>query len=161
MEEKDPFNGRRSFCPVNFAVESLGDRWSLVILRDVMFWGLHTYGALLASDEGISTNILANRLAQLVSDGFLTRTPAPDDKRKDLFYATEKAIALLPMFVEMIAWSAQQDDWRTMDHGEATPEQFGLVEKCLTGSDRKDFIESMQKAIRAGKCVFEGVVRKS
>lgn len=160
MKGSVPLNGRRSFCPINFAVESLGDKWSLVILRDVVFWGLHTYGELLRSDEGISTNILADRLDQLTREGFLTRQPDLSDKRKDVFYATEKTVELLPLFVEMIAWSAKQDDWQTMDHRAATPEQHQLVTDCLNGSDRKRFIARLQKAVRDGKCVFDGVARK-
>lgn len=124
-----------------------------------MFWGMHTYGELLASDEGISTNILASRLDQLTADGFITRQPDPSDKRKDLFYATERAISLLPMFVEMIAWSAQQEEFLSMDHAAAVPAQHRLVDQCISGRDRRRFIESMQNAVRKGKCVFEGVER--
>src|SRR5216117_155764 len=75
--------GRRSDCPVNFAVEALGDKWSLVILRDIIFWGKHAYGEFLKSDERIATNILANRLEYLESEGLISKTHDPNDRRKE------------------------------------------------------------------------------
>ena len=79
----------RSDCPVNFAVEILGDKWSLVIMRDILFWGKRTYGDLLNRDEGIATNILAARLEYLEEQGLILRRPDPNDRRKEIFEATE------------------------------------------------------------------------
>ena len=151
-------NGRRSDCPVNFAVEELGDKWSLVILRDIIFWGKHTYGEFLRSDEKIATNILAGRLDYLVNEGLISRVPDPTDKRKDLFHATEKAIGLVPMFIEMIAWSAQNPDWQTMTHA-GTPAQIKFVTRAVTTKNKAKLIEEVQAIVRRGGCVFEGVVR--
>ena len=75
--------GRRSDCPINFAAEVLGDRWSLVILRDIVFWGKRTYGELMGSDESIATNVLASRLRHLETEGLIRRSADPDDRRKD------------------------------------------------------------------------------
>ena len=77
-------NGLRSDCPVNFAVETLGDKWSLVILRDMIFWGKKTYGEFLKSDEKIATNILAGRLEYLEKEGLITKARDQRDKRKDI-----------------------------------------------------------------------------
>ncbi|TQV85644.1 helix-turn-helix transcriptional regulator [Exilibacterium tricleocarpae] len=95
----------RSGCPINLTVELLGDRWSLVVLRDVMFGNRRTYGALLSgSDEKISSNLLADRLKKLVDAGMLTRHDDPTHKQKAIFSLTEKSIALVPVFVHLGAW---------------------------------------------------------
>ena len=156
---KDGLKGKRSDCPVNFAVETLGDKWSLVILRDIIFWGKHTYGEFLKSDEKIATNILANRLEYLEKEGLISKSPHPDDKRKDFYTVTEKGIALVPMFIEMITWSAQQEAWQTMDHCNATPEQVAFVQKAATTKNKSKLIEDVKRVVERGGCVFEGVVR--
>lgn len=95
----------RSGCPINLTVELLGDRWSLVVLRDIMFGNRRTYGALLAqSDEGISSNLLADRLKKLVDAGMLTKADDPSHKQKALYSLTEKSISLVPLFVHLGAW---------------------------------------------------------
>ncbi|MGH9949467.1 MAG: winged helix-turn-helix transcriptional regulator [Pyrinomonadaceae bacterium] len=150
--------GKRSDCPVNFAVETLGDKWSLVILRDIIFWGKHSYGEFLKSDEKIATNILANRLEYLENEGLITKSPDPHDKRKDIYNVTEKGIELVPMFIEMIAWSAKNETWQTMDHI-GTIEQFRFVEKTVKTKNKTKLIEDVKETVRRGECVFEGVER--
>ena len=156
---KDGLKGRRSDCPINFAVETFGDKWSLVILRDIIFWGKHTYGEFLKSDERIATNILANRLEYLEKDGLIEKSPHPGDRRKDYYSVTEKGIGLVPMLIEMIAWSAHQDTWQTMDHCDATPQQVAFVQKAATMKNKSKLVEDVKKTVREGKCVFEGVAR--
>ena len=155
----DGLKGRRSDCPVNFAVETLGDKWSLVILRDMIFWGKKTYGEFLKSDEKIATNILAGRLDYLEREGLITKKRDEKDKRKDIYSVTEKAVALVPMFIEMIAWSASDETWQTMEHGNATVDQHRFVEKTVTTKNKSKLIEEVKKAVRRGGCVFEGVER--
>lgn len=150
--------GRRSDCPVNFAVEALGDKWTLVILRDMIFWGKKTYGEFLKSDEKIATNILANRLAALESEGFIYKSPDPNDKRKDIYRVTEKGLSLVPMFIEMIAWSAQNEVWQSMTHN-GTPAQRSFVERTVTDKNKAKLIEEVKATVRRGGGVFEGVVR--
>ena len=157
----DGLKGRRSDCPVNFAVETLGDKWSLVILRDIIFWGKHSYGEFLRSDERIATNILANRLEYLEKEELIEKLPHPDDKRKDYYAVSEKGIALVPMFIEMIAWSAQQETWQTMDHCYATPQQVAFVQKAVTTKNKTKLNEDVKAIVRRGGCVFEGVERTS
>ena len=150
--------GRRSDCPVNFAVEALGDKWSLVILRDMIFWGKKTYGEFLKSDERIATNILADRLAYLEREGLISKSPDPADKRKDIYRVTEKGIALVPMFIEMIAWSASHPVWQSMTHN-GTPQQADFVMRCVTTKNKSRLIEKVMETVRRGGCVFEGVIR--
>jgi DNA-binding HxlR family transcriptional regulator len=152
--------GRRSDCPVNFAVEALGDKWSLVILRDMIFWGKKTYGEFLKSDEHIATNILADRLAYLEREGLISKSPDPSDKRKDIYLVTEKGIGLVPMFIEMIAWSACDEVWLSMTHA-GTPAQIKFVTRCVTTKNKNGLIEEVKKTVRGGGCVFEGVKRAS
>lgn len=99
----------RSHCPINFALETFGDKWSLLILRDIIFRGRKTYGEFLKSDEGFATNILASRLVLLEKEGILRKQPNRDDARKDLYELTEKGLDLIPLLFEMILWSAKYD----------------------------------------------------
>jgi DNA-binding HxlR family transcriptional regulator len=154
----DAHNGKRSDCPVNFAVETLGDKWSLVILRDMIFWGKHTYGEFLKSDERIATNILAGRLEYLENEGLITKAPHPSDKRKEFYNVTEKAIELVPMLIEMIVWSARQETWQTMEHS-GTIEQIRFVERAVKTQNKSKLIKEVSEIVRRGECVFEGVIR--
>jgi DNA-binding HxlR family transcriptional regulator len=86
----------RSHCSVNYGVEIFGDRWSLLIVRDIVFVGKKTYGEFLKSEEGIATNVLASRLAFLEEQGILSRAPSPADRRKDFYTLTEKGLDLIP-----------------------------------------------------------------
>jgi DNA-binding HxlR family transcriptional regulator len=101
--------GLRSHCPINFAVEAVGDKWSLLVVRDVAFSGKRTYGEFLASREGIATNVLASRLEQLEASGILARAPDPADRRRDQFRLTAKGLDLVPLLLQMAAWSERHD----------------------------------------------------
>lgn len=98
----------RSHCPVNYGLEAFGDRWALLILRDIVFRGKRTYGEFLKSEEGFATNILASRLTSLIDAGILRRE-AHEDGRKDTYSLTEKGLDLIPMIFEMVLWSAKYD----------------------------------------------------
>ena len=96
---------RRSGCPINLTLEQLGDRWSLIVIRDVMFGNKRTYGGLLAqSEEGIASNILADRLRRLTASGLLTRRADPVHRQKAIYSLTEAAIQLVPLLAHMGAW---------------------------------------------------------
>lgn len=150
--------GRRSDCPVNFAVEALGDKWTLVILRDMIFWGKKTFGEFLKSEEGIATNMLSNRLAALEGERLIYKSPDPLDKRKDVYRVTENGLSLVPMFIEMIAWSAQDEVWQSMTHN-GTPQQIEFVGRTVTEKNRAKLAEEVKAAVRRGGCIFEGVQR--
>ena len=97
----------RSYCPINLSLEIFGDSWTLLVLRDMMFGGKRHFRELLQSDEGISSNILADRLARLVEHGLLTKADDPTHKQKAIYSLTEKAIALLPVIVQIGAWGSR------------------------------------------------------
>ena len=95
----------RSGCPINLSVEVLGDKWSLVVLRDIMFGNFRSYRELHGNSlEGIATNILANRLKHLTAEGFLTAADDPTHKQRTIYSFTEKAIALVPVMAALSAW---------------------------------------------------------
>jgi DNA-binding HxlR family transcriptional regulator len=98
----------RSGCPINLSVEVLGDKWSLVVLRDMMFGNFRTYGELHGhSLEGIATNILASRLRRLEADGFITAAADPRHKQRTIYSLTEKAIALVPVMAALGSWGVR------------------------------------------------------
>jgi len=105
-----PLPKRRSGCPLNASVEMLGDRWSLLIIRDMMLRGSRTYKEFLECDEGIATNILAARLRKLVAHGIVTAEPDPSDGRKQIYLLTGKGIDLAPVLTEMVLWAAGHED---------------------------------------------------
>jgi DNA-binding HxlR family transcriptional regulator len=97
-------NAYRSGCPINLTLEVLGDKWSLLIIRDMIFAGKRHFRELLQSGEGISSNILTDRLNMLVSQGLLTRAADPRHKQKVVYSLTEKSIALVPVLVQIGIW---------------------------------------------------------
>ena len=99
---------RRSGCPINLTLEAFGDRWSLIILRDLMFGRERSFRALLSGNiEGIASNILADRLKRLSANGLLLRTGDPGHKQKVIYSLTEKAIALVPLMAVMGSWGVR------------------------------------------------------
>src|ERR1700730_3495197 len=93
---------QRSGCPINLSLEVFGDRWSLIILRDMMFGGRRHFRELLTqSEEGISSNILADRLKMLLDQGMMTKTNDPTHKQKAIYSMTEKAIAWVPAVAQL------------------------------------------------------------
>jgi len=99
----------RSSCPVTFALDRLGDKWSLLIVRDLMFRGRNTYGDFLNSGEGIATNVLADRLKCLEAEGIIEKSRDPDNRRRFLYTLTDKGYDLTPVLLEMMRWSIQHD----------------------------------------------------
>ena len=95
---------RRSDCPIHFALETFGDRWSLLIVRDLLLKSRSTYSEFLRGGERIATNILANRLEQLGAAGIVAR-----QESTGRYLLTEKGAELLPVLLEMIAWSGRHD----------------------------------------------------
>ena len=95
----------RSGCPINLTLEMLGDRWSLIVIRDMMFGSRRRYRDLLTnSEEGIASNILADRLKRLVAAGLVTRRDDPSHKQKAIYSLTESAIQLVPLLAHIGAW---------------------------------------------------------
>ena len=117
---------QRSTCPVSTSLDVLGDKWTLLILRDIVFAGKSTYGQFLQSAEKIATNVLADRLAVLESQGILTKAVAADKKSKFTYRLTEKGIDTVPMIVELVLWGARHAP---------TVVDPGLLEEIKTGKD--------------------------
>jgi DNA-binding HxlR family transcriptional regulator len=100
----------RSDCPISTALDIFGDKWSLLIVRDMMFKGMNTYGEFLNGGEKIATNILADRLMMLEAGGIIIKQKHPESKAKILYTLTPKGIDLIPSLVEIIAWSEKYHD---------------------------------------------------
>lgn len=100
---------RRSGCPISCSLDLLGDRWSLLVVRDMVFEGKRYFKDFLASGEGIASNILADRLQRLEAIDIITKQTDPDSGRQILYSLTEKGIALIPVLVELVCWGAHFD----------------------------------------------------
>jgi DNA-binding HxlR family transcriptional regulator len=100
---------RRSDCPIHFGLEAFGDPWSLLIVRDLMFKDRSTYTEFLRSEEGIATNVLADRLERLEQDGIVAAERDRTTGRAVHYQLTAKGVDLMPMMLEVIAWSAKYD----------------------------------------------------
>jgi DNA-binding HxlR family transcriptional regulator len=103
----------RSDCPISYTLDFVGDKWTLLILRDMMFAGKSAYGDFLQSDEKVATNILADRLNMLVLNGFITKTASAENKAKFVYNLTEKGISLLPVVIEMSIWGSKNNPFAT------------------------------------------------
>jgi DNA-binding HxlR family transcriptional regulator len=101
---------RRSGCPVSISLETLGDRWSLLIIRDLMVRGFRTFKEFEESDEGIATNILADRLRRLERNGIITSEAQKTDRRKGSYRLTEKGIDLAPVLLDLLIWGARHEE---------------------------------------------------
>lgn len=99
----------RSGCPVSISLEVLGDRWSLLIVRDLMIRGFRTYREFQQSGEGISTNILAQRLRKLETGGIITAEAEESDRRRVNYRLTEKGIDLAPVLLELLIWGSRHE----------------------------------------------------
>jgi DNA-binding HxlR family transcriptional regulator len=97
----------RSTCPVSTSLDVLGDKWTLLILRDIVFAGKSTYGQFLQLEEKMATNILADRLAVLESQGILTKAVAADKKSKFTYCLTGKGVDTIPIIIEFVLWGAK------------------------------------------------------
>lgn len=97
----------RSTCPISTALEVVGDRWTLLVVRDLMFAGKRHFREFLQSEEGISSNILSDRLASLVEAGILTKNENPTHAQKAIYSLTEKGLALLPVIIAISGWTQE------------------------------------------------------
>ena len=110
MAGKKPARHHRSGCPLNASVEMLGDRWSLLIIRDMMLSGYRSFNQFLRSYERIATNVLADRLRRLEKYAIVASAPDPADGRKRIYSLTPKGLGLAPVLTEMVLWAAAFED---------------------------------------------------
>lgn len=106
----------RSHCPINFALEHFGDKWSLLIIRDLMFKGKRHYNEFFESGERVSTSVLGDRLKSLEELGIIRKGEDQVKKSRIRYSLTAKGIALLPSMVELILWSAVFDPATAAEH---------------------------------------------
>lgn len=97
----------RSDCPISNALDYLGDRWTLLVIRDIAFFNKRSYNELLESSEGIATNILSSRLKSLEAGNIIKKEQNPSDGRRQIYSLTESGKDLIPILIEMILWSAK------------------------------------------------------
>jgi DNA-binding HxlR family transcriptional regulator len=122
IAERGMEEAHRSRCPINLTLEILGDKWSLLVLRDMIFGGKRRFRELLRLEEGIASNVLADRLKTLVAEDLLTKADDPTHKQKAIYSLTEKAIALVPVLAQIGAWGGK---WL------AVSEEMGVRAKLL------------------------------
>jgi DNA-binding HxlR family transcriptional regulator len=133
-----PPGAPRSHCPINFGLEIFGDKWTLLVLRDLLLLGKRSFKAFQASEEGIATNILADRLDRLARSGLITSERVAGDARQIRYEPTPAGRALLPVLIEMAYWGAKHD------RKTAAPKSFvrayekdraGLLRAIAAGAD--------------------------
>ena len=138
--------GRRSECPINYSLEMVGDPWSLLLIRDIVYFGKRTFGEFLRSDEGIARNILTSRLEQLQERGILTKSPHPDDGRKDMYTLTDRGLDLIPLLLAAADWGAE--------HAPSTDAPRSWIE--LVRARREELVQLIRETVRDGGSIFIG-----
>jgi DNA-binding HxlR family transcriptional regulator len=128
----------RSDCPISTALDIFGDKWSLLVIRDLMFKGKNTYGDFLLSEERIATNILSDRLSMLECAGIISKQKHPESKAKKLYTLTAKGIDLVPVLIEIVLWSEKHE----RVHPYAT--EFAQMVK----KDKEGFIKQIKKGVK-------------
>ncbi|KZN59822.1 hypothetical protein N473_02600 [Pseudoalteromonas luteoviolacea CPMOR-1] len=125
---------KRSDCPISNVLDIVGDKWSLLIIRDLMFFGKHSYSELQNSEEKMATNILSSRLEKLETHGLINKQPDKKDKRKKVYQLTASGIDLLPILLEMILWSAKHAPELTIPTQlveRAQSDKAGLIDELI------------------------------
>jgi DNA-binding HxlR family transcriptional regulator len=144
---------RRSGCPVSIGLEKLGDRWSLLIVRDLMVRGLHTFREFRNSGEGIATNVLASRLKKLEAAGIVSAEVDPADRRQVHYRLTEKGIALAPVLLELFVWAARHEqngapcEWIAM----MERDREGVLAEVRRRWEKRDLTPLLPSPAKAGK----------
>ena len=131
--DRKPSSDRRSDCPLSIALELFGDRWTLLVLRDLMFKRLKTFKEFLDSGERIASNVLADRLRRLQEHGIIDSVRSTTDARVVIYRPTAKGLDLLPVLIEMVLWSARY---------EKTAAPAKMIERMSTA--RKGFIQHIR-----------------
>lgn len=139
-------NHRRSLCPINHTLEMVGDPWSLLVIRDIVYFGKRTFGEFLGSAEGVARNILASRLDQLRERGILQKAPHPQDGRKDVYSLTERGLDLIPLLLAAADWGAEH-----APSTDAPPEWIELVR-----TRRDELLPLIRTTVQEGGSIFVG-----
>jgi DNA-binding HxlR family transcriptional regulator len=129
----------RSECPIANALDLLGDRWTLLVLRDLIFYGRHEFGEFLNGGEGIATNVLSDRLERLCCAGIVARFHHPTNGKKYVYRVTATGIDLIPTMIELVIWSE-----RHLPAVRVPPERMAPLVK-----DRANFIRQLRRTLLA------------
>ncbi len=129
----------RSECPIANALDLLGDRWTLLVLRDLIFYGRHEFGEFLNGGEGIATNVLSDRLERLCCGGLVARFHHPTNGKKYVYRVTETGIDLIPTMIELVIWSE-----RHLPAVRVPPERMAPLVK-----DRANFTRQLRRTLLA------------
>lgn len=125
----------RSGCPIGIALDLVGDPWTLLVVRDLMFKGAKTFQDFVDAGEGIATNVLSDRLARLEASGIVSKARDPSDARRYVYRLTAKGIDLAPVLFELVLWSA------TYARTDAPPEVLRAMKK-----DREGFLAGVRQS---------------
>lgn len=131
---------RRGLCPISFGLDIFGDKWSLLILRDIMFYGRARYSDFASSPEHIATNVLADRLATLERAGIIRKRRSAALKNQFIYSVTDKGRDLLPTLIELMLWGVQYDP--------QTP--AGKQFRRRAKADQRGLVRDIKKSIRGG-----------
>jgi DNA-binding HxlR family transcriptional regulator len=132
---------KRSDCPISSSLDIWGDKWSLLIIRDLIFSRQCTYGDFLKSEEKIATNILASRLVMLEKNGLISKLEHPESKAKILYKLTEKGIDLLPILLEINLWADQYFDLNS--ESKAILKEFKKNKEAFIKAKKKELKETI------------------
>ncbi|HDY98671.1 MAG TPA: transcriptional regulator [Pseudomonas sabulinigri] len=130
----------RSHCPINYALESFGDKWTLLIIRDLMFKTKTSFNEFLSSNEKISTNILADRLRRLESLGIVSKEVSDENRSKLIYSLTRKGRDLLPIMMEITQWSGRYDPQTNAPEAllkRLEADKLGLIKDIEAGWEHK------------------------
>lgn len=136
----------KSRCPINFSLETFGDAWSLLIVRDIMVFGKQTYGEFLESPERIGPSVLADRLAHLEKRGIISKRPDEHDKRKMIYSLTKVGITTAPLVYELAMWGVH-----TSPNPEVHPKLFSIFQR-----NRDEVLKATRAALESGSTLFTG-----
>lgn len=132
-------DGAGKNCPIFFSLEIFGDKWSLIILRDILHFDKQRYTEFLNSEEGISTNILSDRLKSLEKEGIISKRKDPDNKKQFIYSPTQKCLDLVPIILELAVWGAKYDP-----ETKAPPKEMAKIRK-----DRKAYIDNIRAKFKS------------
>ena len=138
---------RQSGCPIAFTLDIVGDKWSLLVIRDMIFKGRRYFGEFLEANEKIATNILTDRLKKLQDSQIITKTRDPAHQKKYIYELTQKGIGLIPVMLEMIAWGTENDP------NTLTPKK--LYRRL--NNDKSELTQEVIEAVKAGKPALNGL----
>ena len=132
---------KRSLCPISQTLDIIGDKWSLLIIRDILFKSKSTFGELLSMNEKIATNILADRLAFLKKQGFINSYKHPENKLKIVYTITQKGFDLLPVLMELVLWGKKYFD--ISDNGKELAKAIRKDRKLLVKKVKERHLSSL------------------